>query len=236
MYVGTRNCCRPVCPPGSSSIVEPVNRIGALTVALKPPSDVTRFRALTPLGALASGCWASTGATTATSSATTRASENLITMDPPCAVWVSLSDPTRDALDEAVEEEVVENRHWQADEQGRPHDRAPVVDVAEDQVGRHPHRHRLLVAGRDEGEPVEEVLHRQREGEDDGGQHPGQADRHDETQECSGLAAAVHPRRLLDLHRDRLEEAHHQPRAERDRERRVDEDERPRSEEHTSEL
>src|SRR6266850_127987 len=202
MYVGTRNCCRPVCPPGSSSIVEPVNRIGALTVALKPPSDVTRLRALTPLGTLASGCWASAGATTATSSATTRASVNLITMGPPCAIWVSFSDSTRNALDETVEEEVVEDGHRQADEQGRAHQRAPVVDVATDQLRRHPDRHRLLVAGRDEGEAVEEVLHRQREGEDHGGQHSGQADRQDDAQERAGLAAAVHSRRLLDLNRD----------------------------------
>src|SRR5438093_1494031 len=32
MKVGTRNCCRPVCPPGSSSTVPPVTKSGSLTV------------------------------------------------------------------------------------------------------------------------------------------------------------------------------------------------------------
>src|SRR5882672_9119826 len=85
MNVGTRNCCRPVWPPGSSSIVWPVTRIGVLTVALKPPREVTRFRALTPFAAFVSavGCWASAGARRARTSATTRPSESLMTMGPP---------------------------------------------------------------------------------------------------------------------------------------------------------
>src|SRR4030095_6317268 len=106
MYVGTRNCCRPVWPPGSSSTVEPVRSRGALTVAEKPPSEGTRLRALTPLGVLVSGFWAG-GDGRATSSATTRASESLVTMNPPCGMWASLADSAGDALDEPVQEEVV---------------------------------------------------------------------------------------------------------------------------------
>ena len=48
MKVGTRNCCRPVCPPGSSSTVPPVTKSGSLTVAANPPSDVTSPRTLSP--------------------------------------------------------------------------------------------------------------------------------------------------------------------------------------------
>src|SRR5262245_53935484 len=49
MYVGTRNCCRPVCPPGSRPTVAPLRAIGAFTVALKGPRDVTRAFVVTPL-------------------------------------------------------------------------------------------------------------------------------------------------------------------------------------------
>src|SRR5262249_33085859 len=59
MDVGTLNCWRPVWPPGPRATVPPVMRIGALTVAEKPPRDVTRFLIATPLGSLES--WASAG-------------------------------------------------------------------------------------------------------------------------------------------------------------------------------
>src|SRR5206468_7492877 len=43
----------PVCPPGSSSTVDPVTRIGVFTVAEKAPSDVTRPLTLIPFGSAA---------------------------------------------------------------------------------------------------------------------------------------------------------------------------------------
>ena len=57
MYVGTRNCCFPVWPPGSSSTVAPVRRSGVVTVAENPPSEETSPVTLTPFGSGA-GFWA----------------------------------------------------------------------------------------------------------------------------------------------------------------------------------
>src|SRR6266571_1030102 len=48
MYDGTMCRCRPVCPPGSISTSWPVRTMGTLATPRKPPSDVTRFFALTP--------------------------------------------------------------------------------------------------------------------------------------------------------------------------------------------
>src|SRR2546425_130899 len=63
------------------------------------------------------------------------------------ALEASLHHAACNALDESIEEEVVEDRHRKADQQRRRHDRAPEVDVAADELGRHPHGHRLLIAG-----------------------------------------------------------------------------------------
>jgi hypothetical protein len=70
-------------------------------------------------------------------------------------------------------------------------------------------------------------LHREREREDSGDRHAGAADREDDAPDRAEAAAAVHPRRLLELARNRLEVAHHLPRAERDREPRIDDDQGP---------
>src|SRR2546422_2838255 len=79
MWVGTLNCWRPVCPPASRSTVAPVRKIGALTVALKPPSEVTRALTVTPFGSFES--WASTGwLERPTRSATTKARDTLVTI------------------------------------------------------------------------------------------------------------------------------------------------------------
>src|SRR5438445_5989019 len=61
MKVGTRNCWRPVCPPGSNSTVAPVTKSGSFTVAENPPSEVTSPLALTPLGSGTFWSWASAG-------------------------------------------------------------------------------------------------------------------------------------------------------------------------------
>src|SRR6266545_7943424 len=61
MKVGTRNCCFPVCPPGSRSTVAPETRSGVFTVAANPPSDVTRPLTLTPFGSGGFWSWAAAG-------------------------------------------------------------------------------------------------------------------------------------------------------------------------------
>src|SRR5262249_42433843 len=96
-----------------------------------------------------------------------------------------LADPARDALDEAIEEEVVEDRHGKPDEQGGAHQRAPVVHVATDQLGRHTDGYRLLISGWGGCEPVEGVLHRQGRCEDDIRGLVGQAVRQDTSLDSS---------------------------------------------------
>src|SRR5438034_7080868 len=139
----------------------------------------------------------------------------------------SLDRGSRDARDELVEEEVVDDRDRYPDEQRARHERAPEVHVAPDQLRRHAERHRLLLGDGDEGERVEEVLHGQREREDHRRDHPRPAHRQHHAQERAELAAPVDHRRLLDLERHRLEEPHEEPGAERDREGRVHDDQRP---------
>src|ERR1051326_11655 len=79
MYVGTRNCSRPVCPPGSSVTRDPVRTIGDETVSRKPPSEVTRLVAETPFGFVS---WASAGSPVRTTrSAVARTRETLMTID-----------------------------------------------------------------------------------------------------------------------------------------------------------
>ena len=69
---------------------------------------------------------------------------------------------------------------------------------------------------------------RQREGEDAGRQDAGHRDRQDDVDHRLPARGAVDAGALLELLRDRLEVAHHQPGAERDQEGRIGEDQRPR--------
>src|SRR5207302_5889330 len=82
-----------------------------------------------------------------------------------------------DALDEVIEEEVVERGDHGGRDQGGGEELPPVEDVAADQLGRDADREHLLGGGRDHHQRVDEILHREREGEDGGGQDAGDADR-----------------------------------------------------------
>src|SRR5688500_13676822 len=80
------------------------------------------------------------------------------------------------ALDETVEESVVEQRQRNGRNQRRRHQRLPEEDIPPDQVVRDARGHRPLLRGRDERERVDELVHAEREGEDDRGQDPGERD------------------------------------------------------------
>src|SRR6266545_2286046 len=97
MYVGTRNCCLPVCPPGSSSTVAPVTRSGVFTVAANPPSDVTMPITLTPLGSGGFWAWASAGrlARPRTTKLAAAAMETLVIIGAPPRNRVSCSLPVQ---------------------------------------------------------------------------------------------------------------------------------------------
>src|SRR5262249_8440601 len=70
----------------------------------------------------------------------------------------SLHGSHREAGDEAVEEEVVEDGDRHAGDEAGRHQRAPVVDVAADQRDGHPDTDGHLLDGRDERQAVDELL------------------------------------------------------------------------------
>ena len=63
----------------------------------------------------------------------------------PKASFAHLTAPPVIPGDEAVEEQIVGDRHRDAGDQGPGHDLAPVEDVAANQIGRHAQRDRLLI-------------------------------------------------------------------------------------------
>src|SRR3989441_7984932 len=97
-------------------------------------------------------------------------------------------------------------------------------------LSRSPHAdgHRLLPRRREEDERVDELVPRQREGEDPRREDAGHGDREDDPHHRAEARRAVDPRALLELLGDRLEIPHEEPRTERDQERRVRQNQRPR--------
>src|SRR5207245_7086788 len=69
-----------------------------------------------------------------------------------------------EALDEVVEDEVVEQRDGKTHQQRACHQRTPVEDVPTDQSRRETDGHHLLGPWRHVDDGVEVLLHRQREG------------------------------------------------------------------------
>src|SRR5688500_2008628 len=131
------------------------------------------------------------------------------------------------ALDDTVETGAVEQRERDGRNQRRRHERLPEEDIPPDQVVGNARRHRSLLGRRDERERVDELVHAQREGKDDRRQDPRERDRKDDQEERLQSRRPVDQRRVLELLRNGLEEAHEEPRRKGHREGRVDEDERP---------
>src|SRR5713226_465678 len=131
--------------------------------------------------------------------------------------------------DEPIQERVVDEGQRNAWNQDRGHDPGPVEQVAADQIRRHADGESAVGRARDERDRVDELVHDEREREDDDGEDPGDRDREDDAHERAEPRAAVDERRVLELLRNRLEEAHQEPHGERNREGRVDEDQRPES-------
>src|ERR671914_105228 len=132
-----------------------------------------------------------------------------------------------EALDEPVEERVVEQGERNARDQRRREEPLPEEDVAADQLRRDADRHRLQLGGGDEGERVDELAEGEGEREDHDREHPRQRDREDDPPQRLEPRAPVHERGVLELERNRLVEPHQQPGRERHSEARVDEDQRP---------
>src|SRR6185503_5313301 len=133
-----------------------------------------------------------------------------------------------EAGDVVLDEERVDERDRDRAQQRSGHERTPEKDVAPDQLGDDADRHRLLLRGREKDQRVDELVPGQGEGEDARRQDAGRGDREDDLDHGPYPRGPVDPRALLQLLRNRLEVAHEQPRAERDEERRIGQDQRPR--------
>src|SRR5947208_1286778 len=129
--------------------------------------------------------------------------------------------------DIVLDEERIDDGDRNRADQRAGHERPPEEDVAADQLRDHAHRHRLLLGRGEEHQRVDELVPGQREGEDAGRQDAWQGDRQDDVQHRLPARGAVDARAFLQLLRDGLEVAHHQPGAERDEERGIGEDQRP---------
>src|SRR5918996_5147489 len=131
-----------------------------------------------------------------------------------------------EALNEPVQEDVVEQGDRDARDQRGREQPLPEEDVAADELRRHADRDRLLLRARDECQRVDELVEREREGEDDDREDPRDRDGQDDAPERAEPGSAVDQSRVLEVARDRLEEAHQEPGGERHRERGVDEHQR----------
>src|SRR6266536_5441513 len=110
---------------------------------------------------------------------------------------------TREALDEAIEERVVEQRQRDARNQHRRHQRLPEEDVAADQLVRDAGRDRPVRGRRRERERVDELVDAEREREDHHRQDPRQGDRENDAPQRTDARAAVDESRILELLGDR---------------------------------
>src|SRR5437762_346524 len=137
-------------------------------------------------------------------------------------------DGAGEAGDVVLDEERIDDRDGDRAEQRPRHELAPEVDVATDELGDHADGNRFLLRRGEEDQRVDELVPRQREGEDPRREDAGHRDREDDPHHGAEARGPVDPPALLQLLRDRLEVAHEEPRAERDQERRVGEDQRPR--------
>src|SRR5256886_10628415 len=141
MNDGARFFCFPVWPPGANSTTWPERAAGTDSATLAiAPVEPTRPRLLTPLGCAGFASCAYAPPTRMNSPTTTATVPlSLIGLLRKCRMHspnASLDRRSRDARDELVEEEVVDDRDRHPDEQRARHERAPEVHVTSDQLRR----------------------------------------------------------------------------------------------------
>src|SRR5262249_18668030 len=120
-----------------------------------------------------------------------------------------------EAGDVVGQQERIDDQWRRRAEQRAGHDLPPVEDVALDQRGDDADRQHQLVGRGGEGERIEELRPRHREGKDGRGDQPRQRHRNEHAGEDLPVVGAVHQRRLVELLGDRGEVADHDPGAER---------------------
>src|SRR2546422_8142559 len=112
-----------------------------------------------------------------------------------------------EAGDEAIEEEIVNDRQRHAGDETCRHQRPPVIHVTPHERYRYTHADGHPFDRRDEGQAVDELLDGEGEGEDHDGQEPRHGQGEDDAPDGPEAAAPVDHGRVLDLFRQGLEEA-----------------------------
>src|SRR6266853_1863946 len=139
----------------------------------------------------------------------------------------ALHRPHGEALNKTIDEEIVDDGERNADNQGGGHERPPVIDVAPDQRDRHAQAYGHLVDRAEEGQRIHELLHYQREAENDHRQDARNDQPWRDFYDHGEPAVPVDHRLLLDIPGNGAHESHDEPGAEGDRDGRVDEDQSP---------
>src|SRR5438046_5534726 len=180
-------------------------------------------------------CWATAGRAPSSRIPATTSPENHVKRalmisswgETACERHSSLHRPHGEALDEAIDEEIVDDGERNADDQGGGHERPPVVHVAADQRDRHAQAYGHFVDRAEEGQRVHELLHHQREAENDYRQDARNDEPRRDFHDDGEPAVPVDHRLLLDLPGHRAEEPHDQPGAKWNGDGGVDEDQGP---------
>src|SRR5690606_18124433 len=103
------------------------------------------------------------------------------------------------------DEERVGDRHWDRAEQRARHQRSPEEDIATYEFGNDADGHRLLLGAREEHERVDELVPREREGEDAGRENARNGDGDDDVEHGLPSRGAVYSGAFLELLRHGLE-------------------------------
>src|SRR5262245_64600672 len=91
-----------------------------------------------------------------------------------------LHGPRGEPGDVVLHEEGVDHRHGHRTQQRAGHELAPIEGVASDQLAHHADRHGAHARLLEEEQGVEELILREREGEDAGGEEAGEAEGQDD--------------------------------------------------------
>src|ERR1700687_4689892 len=106
-----------------------------------------------------------------------------------------------------LDEEGVDDGDGDGPEQGPRHELAPKVNVATDQLRDDAHRNGIFLRRGEKDESVDELVPRQREGEDPRREDAGDGDREDDPDHGPEARGAVYPGAFLELLGDGLEVA-----------------------------
>src|ERR1041384_2046166 len=106
-------------------------------------------------------------------------------------ISILLPRSDRKPRNKSIDDQVVEDRDGDAGDEAAGHERAPEVDVAVDEEGRHADADGEVARGGDEGDGVDELLEHEGEAEDRDGEDAGGRDRHDDLEEGGEAAIAV---------------------------------------------